>query len=593
MKSFLYILAAAFLFGACTKQTAEDVIIVDPPEEEIVGNTFATFVVDLHTPAVKTTIGYGTRDASDFYPDSEGFNGHSPSETRRINPQEIRLLIFDNTTQLLEYNDMFPVSDSEAATATATVEVISGNKKVFVFANAETMLISGYGSTQTFKTLFDSFTVGKTTLTDFYLDAVYDAGVPQYVPFENKETRTFNFSELYKQAPGFGFPSSSTNQYTYSLKADVSENSSKSNPDAPDPLLNGIALTQNNNNFTVDILVMLAKARLTYNPSILKTKSADIDDIRYAVRNLSKYTNYVLNVVSGVARSFYYGLTFSNDVTGISYVAPDPPTGYTFTPPQFSHYLQQFDSAADICVPAAEFSSSYAPGVAPFLYLPESNNSPVNHGQAPYIAFSAVYMPKYVVNSVTWVPDAPIQKVAMTTFDIQDEAFTNMDYYYFRGDLSGPGGVLDPATCFKTYELMQKAVWLVMNGSGATNLWTGTSTQQDEADALIGYAPPSEPTHAQLLLYPFLPCGYFFFSESKSYYRLHIGGNFTPQSDLGATPPYSFPRWGAIRGVAYDFTILEISGPGVPYDWMLDVDKPDPLDAIYPIAAVTISSFTD
>ena len=563
---------------------------MEQPEEEIGGKTFVTFVIDLHIPAVKTTMGYGTRESDDFYPDSEGFMGHSPSEEQRVNPHELRLLIFDNTTQLLEYNNMFPISENVAETAVSTVTVTSGNKKVFVFANAETTLTSGYGNTQTFKTLFDSFTVGKTTLTDFYHNAVYDAGVPQYVPFVHNEARTFNFSELHKQAPGFGFPSSSTNQYTYSLKANVSEYSSRANSGTPSPTLNGSILTQSNNNFTVDLIFMFAKARVTYRPDLLNTSIATIADIRYAIRNLAKYTNYVLNVVNGNAQSFYHGNTFSNDAVGISYAAPDPPSGYLTGIHPF-HYLQQFDGAGTLSVPAAAVSSSDAPG-APFLYVPENTNSPASTGQVPYFAIGVKYMPKHVVNSVSWEVDSPAQKVAMTTLDIQDEAFTDMDYYYFRGDLSGPGGVLEPETCFKTYELMQKAAWLVKYGSGATNLWTGTSSQQEEADALIGNAPLSEPNHIQLLTYPSPSYGYFFFTESKSYYRVHIGGVFTPQSDLGATPPYSLPKWGAIRGAVYDIVISYISGPGVPYEWMLDMNKPDPVE-IFTTGTASVGTFTD
>ena len=594
LKFVLTAFAAVAMFAACEEQA-----LIDGPDgpggkkdpsDDISGKTTATFVLNLKKQGGTPAPAPGTKLPNSYAPDREGFTGHTAADEQLINTSDVRLMIFDNTTQVLEYNGMFVSSGGAATSATATVVVTAGSKKIFVFANAGPTLTSAYG-TQTFDNLFDTYLVDVTTLTDFYNSAVFDAGIPQYVPTFDATTdaRTFDISQLHTQGSGFGFPASTTNQYSYQLKANISETDSQSNPGGE--VLNGTTYTQDYNNFTISLVFMLAKARLTYNSTVTTTPTAEISTILYSIRNLAKTTNYVMNVVGNLARSFYYGLTFSNDATGLSFASL--PTTYPKLPTQYSHFLEDFDGAATISQPALPYVAP-STNTAPFLYVTESTNAPILQGQVPYYAISAKYMPKDVVATVTWDPVAATQKTAMTTLDIQSSTFTNMNYYYLRGDFSGPGGTIVAGTCFKDRDLMRQAVWLVMNGSGTTNGgWdptdaVGHPVRVAAADGLIGPTPPVIPTPAELLAYPFPAYGYYVFEESQSYYRAHVGGEYTtPQPGVyGPIPPYNIPKWGAVRGTAYDTNITSISGPGVPYEWMLDVDKPDPVDAMTNVTVV-------
>ena len=549
MKQFVHF--SLFLFSLYMTACSVESMSTEPESEmssELM--TYATFTINATTYAgPKSPL--QTKAVADFNPGTTN-SGNAATEMD-INPADVRLMIF-NDVGMLEYNDLFPSNLQTSVLLTA------GLKKIFVFANC--------GNISGFNTLFDSFTYDNsgppTTFSQFYNSAIFDAGVPQQTPFVNKTTtsRTFSIAPLHTQTASYGLPASSSNQATYMILAGIPQSVSEA----------GIPSTSEGsatNTFAIDLYFMLAKARLTYNSSALTqlkgtTPIAEITNIRYSIKNLARYTNYVLNVVSGNARSWYYGKTFINSSAGLPASMPS------------DHYFNHFDDASNANVLATVVA---IPQTGPFLYVPESTNSPLTIGQCPYYSFNVQYMPKFVVTAVAYNAMAT-PKIQFTYTDLSSPMEVNKDYVYLRGEIYGSGGSLEQGTCFKTVDLLRQAAWLSIYGDG----WSGTTNQMMEADAIIGTPPPATPTYSQLLDYPFPSYGYYLFTDAQSWYRVNVG------SDVGsiATIPYSIPKWGTVRGVAYDTNITEFNGPGVPYEWMFgDYDVPDPVEAMTYVSVQT------
>jgi hypothetical protein len=249
-----------------------------------------------------------------------------------------------------------------------------------------------------------------------------------------------------------------------------------------------------------------------------------------------------------------------------------------------NHYLNEFDGAANANVAAHIVA---IPQTGSFLYVPEVTHSSITPGECPYYAVNVRYMPTQVVYQVEWIP-ASMPNTVLTADDIQASRFSDMDYVLLRREINGGvRGHLPDGTIFKTLDLLRQAAWLATYGSGLGNGgWTGSTTQIGEANAIIGNAPPAVPTYSQLLSSPSELFGYLVYTGASSWYCLPLGGVLN-SSGGGPTPVYAIPRWGAVRGVAYDTNIADFKGPGLPYAWMMDANRSgDPVETMTHVTTV-------
>lgn len=563
--------AAAAMFVSCTEQA------LNPDGTRKLdegGKTAMTFKLNLSQPTTK---------ALDFNPDLGGI----PANEQQINPADIYILIFNEATGILEVKEPMVTNTAEDEASFTTI-LDAGVKKIFVLANCSN--IPG------FTTWFNGLTVDNSysPLTTFPSTGQFNAGDPQFVPFVDKSSasnRTFDITPLYTQTTSYGLPASTTNQYSYKLNTGVGIGQSSSANLATDPMtLDGTTYSQTDNSFEINMYFMVSKARLTVEATAISTYApANISDLEYSIHNLSRRTNFILNVVGGLGRSAIFGQSYSNGTTGV--VLNGSPWTTPNTIPA-GHYLAEFDGANTPKSPVGAYATTVA---EQFIYVPEATHGSLTRGMVPYYAISATYAPKFVISAVSWNPTHPTQKADLSTGqDIM--LFSDQDYVYLRKDIVGFGGEILQGTCFKTLALLQQAVWLVTKTNPTSPAvgggWIGADAVQiSDAMALIGIAPPAgDPTVAEYLAYPSPIYGYYEFTGAQSYYRANVGGvidspTIPPPGPYGSfTGQITFGNpnsdgLGTLRGVAYDATITGFNGPGVPYEWMLDSDKPEPLDS--------------
>ena len=343
---------------------------------------------------------------------------------------------------------------------------------------------------------------------------------------------------------------------------------------------------------------MLAKTRL--NRSVTQhldtdgvTILANIGDINYSVRNLARYTNYVLQTTGG------------NLEPPFALAKVSSPRSYVFTDPTFTnteiYYWTRFDRAPLMNVP-----SQTASGNGRWIYVPENNRQVPYIGQTSYYAITAKYQPVYVIWDVvyTQVPLPGYNRVSLIGTDINDfiggSTLNPLDpdeddrnYVCILFDIDGPGtnGSIKAGTCFKNEALMYKAAWLVMKGTGISpGGWDESATPAPLADPVIladlvdifgppaGRTPPPSPPGG-VIPFPLPTYKFYKFEDATSYFRINVGGKFVDPA-TSFFPRYSIPPIGVIRGVAYDATINALNGHGFPYEWMLDGNGPDPLEAV-------------
>jgi len=194
-------------------------------------------------------------------------------------------------------------------------------------------------------------------------------------------------------------------------------------------------------------------------------------------------------------------------------------------------------------------------------------------GQSSYYAIKARYLPKFVFDDagVTFVE---VPNPAMVLSGGKDLATnttwfptsSNQNYVYLRKPIVGPYGNIPVGTCFKTVTDLKKAAWLTTYADlspGAVGYygWVSTAggTQDLQADGLIGTQ--------EIDFYGFL--------NATSYYRLDMG-----YTEGGTT------YYGVLRGKAYTANITSITGPGVPFEHMLDDNPEDPVEALTYVTVV-------
>ena len=574
-KFILAAFAAVTMFASCTEEALNPDGTKKGKDE---GLTAVTFKLNLKQPEIKSK-------AADFLPDLPV--GAAANE-QLINPSQVHILIFNSETGVLEVKE--PMTNNAGNTESSFTAVLeAGVKKIFVLANCD-ILGGDYAA------WFAGLTVGNTyTLATFPGTGIFNAGAPQFVPFVDKTgNRTFDITPLYTQVGGFGLPASTTNQFSYKLNTGVGIGESVAADLTTDPMtLDGTTYSQKDNGFEIDMYFMVSKARLTLDATALSYTAAKIDNLTYSIHNMARRTSYILNVVGNQGRSAIFGNAFSN-----SSAAPlvlDATTYANVIPAM--HYLDQFDSAIDA---DNETVGPYQLNIgSDFIFVPEATHGGMTKGMVPYYAITGDYLPKAVVNSVTWNPTAvpPLPKTVFTTLDYSDPGYGgSTDYVYIRKDIVGFGGEIAQGTCFTTLALLQQAVWLVTQTNTTSPAvgggWTAAAGQITDAMLLIGDCPPKIPTAAEYLAWPLPNYGYYTFEGGQSWWRANVGGTIdSPLANPGPGEYYgnftgvlTFGNpdndgWGTLRGVAYDATISEFKGPGVPYEWMLDTEKPEPLNA--------------
>lgn len=389
---FLALAFAALAFASCTKSTTDD---NNDGGQEINSPTHATF---------KFNIKNGTRAAADFDPVTTPEQDATDKKIGRL-----QLLIFNATTQALEFNEVV------TGATTKTVLLTAGKKKIFVVTNSDKLTA--------YNTAIDpaTFVVGaaNTTLSDFYA-LQFNAGTPQKLG--ESATRTFDFSGLYGQSTSStGLPMSNTNEITYTLAAGVAETTATGGT----PVNGGTSPT---NTFNIQLYFMTAKANLKLASGVLNSAAGKpiIKDVSFSVRNLARKTNYVQNVPTvGNPQSAYF----------------------TFTGATQAAFDTEFDYASNISVPLTETASNY-------LYVPENNNALLQRGQASYFAIKATYEPEVHTDAVYDINT----KVIYTTKALA--ASGSKDYIYTTGDVEGiPAG-----TYYSTVEIFAKDAWIRKNG---------------------------------------------------------------------------------------------------------------------------------
>jgi len=522
----------------------------------ITEKTNATFVLNILESGVVDNDPQppASKAFADFNTDPKVENG---ALERKINPADVRLLIFDAITGILEVNETYGTISGADDILTKTVQVTSGSKKIFVIANAGA-ITSGIAALQK----------DVSTLVQFNA-LVYDAGAPQF-PWSNKTTvtRSYNIKPLYAFSGSAGLPASNTDQYTYILKAGIEADPSLNNNSGSGGLatVNNNTVYQDFNHFQIDLIYMVAKARLGFTGTAISHSTiASISDFKYSIHNLARYTNYVQHVVGSNPCSYYYGKSFNSP-----FVTAGPFGVYD--------YGYHFDASENASQSAALITTTAPytfPANTPYLYVPENNNtSALTWNQASFYSINAHYKPHQIVVAVGYQSGVPTPLQLTTT---STHPSPPVGYIYLRHDIAGPHGTLLAGTCFGTLALLQKAAWLCMQASSASGGgWTGSTTQVDYADVIIGSPPPTTvpPT---LPVYPPPSYGYYVFSVPNAsnntggnWYRVAIG------DPSNADPYYKF---GVFRGKAYNGVISAVGGPGVPYEWMMLNDVSDPINA--------------
>lgn len=531
-KLFVSAIAAIAMLASCSSDSNTNENGTDPVNP-IAGPTYATFNFSV--------LGNKTRALGDFAPDAI-----TPDDTKdaAFGFADLRLMIFDATSKACEYNELI------SATEDRTVLLTAGNKKIFVFANTGKLNdAGGTNSPSDFNNKVDKSQGfqkgGSKSLTDFYALA-FDAGVAQHflTDADKNVARTFKYNGLYDRAndPTLGIPASNTNAIDYVLKSNVTQTQASGGTAS----LTGDSPT---NTFSIQLEYMAGKARLVL-ASDVKTRAAAEDgtvigDVKYGIKNLAKYTNYVQKVENGVAKSYYY-----------DFFNPANPDDQSVFDPHMD-YAAYSNENATMCTLVGGVQTPAAN--TPFVFVPENNSSNILRGQSSYYAMKAQYEPGIVICDVEFDGTAPVlgglvnytEKTLSACGSVNGEGA--LDYIYTLVDIKDGSKVLVPAKkYFKSYTQFLKAIWTEKNRS---NAWTGngTAAQQAEAEALL----PAAPVKA-----------YYSYKGATSWYRIDLG--------IGEGQNVEY---GVLRGNAYTAIVSAINGPGVPTEKDLTENPGEPVKA--------------
>lgn len=434
---------AAVAMLSCNKSTQ-----VGPGNGEEIGEpTYTTF---------KLNIAGQTMVSADYNPaDAEA----GVADEQKVGT--IQMLIFSAGSGALEFNEIVTGSN------TKTVLLTAGRKKIIFLANHNklTDLMTGVDPT--------TFKIGTGTM-DALKTLAFTAGTPQPVGTDVMDSRSFNFKNLYDlSAAGAGRPMSTSNEITYIIKPGVSEADSKKMESTSETGESA------NNNFTIQLDYMVAKASLKVALGVLnigadKAKPV-ITDVKFAVRNLPKWTSFVQNVplAGQVPQSYYYNHKWTDAAA----------------------YAAEFDAASTPNVSVTETQS-------PYVFILENNAPNINRGQSSYFIIQATYKPAQLITKVEH--DVNL-KVKYTYTDFGDITPAQAGYVYTLADIAG----VATGTYFATLALLEEAVWI------STFDKAFTAANRDEAKGLV-----NETQYAE-------------FKSTTSFYRLDIGDGNGSDTKLG------------------------------------------------------------
>ncbi|MDH6314956.1 hypothetical protein M2463_000282 [Parabacteroides sp. PH5-13] len=527
MKKLIYLFALAILagMGFCACST-EEVTPISPtnPGTDPSGNpsTYATFRFNLAA---------SSRAEADYVP---GKFTPKDTEDATLNPNDLRLVIFNAKNGAVEYNEKMTKTSE-------TVLLTAGKKKIFVFANVGTLNDTNGGATDNFNARIAEFTKGGTKTYSDFEKLTFSAGTPQIYSVDKATTdRSFNIAPLHTYpAAAHGLPASNSNEFEYDAKADVTKEQAEDNSVTPSN-----SGTNPNNRFNIQLYYMVAKARLVTGPQALTDGSVSpyhkVSNIKYSIKNLARYTYYTQH--TSVPQSYYH---FAN---------------YELTTLQ-TEFDKDFDYASSIEINAEP--SNTQESSANYLYVPENTHQHIRRGQSSFYAINLTFEPGTVVESVT--QDLNVGLVTTTKKLADFTGANSKDYIYVSSPITSSIG---RGTYFKTYDLLVQAVWIDQFGN-STNKWAGSQAQKDEAIAHI----ETKKVDNEL---PYLA-----FTNAQSWYRLDIGEGDGDSADFGV-----------LRGRSYVATINAITGPGYPKEENLYNKPGDPVSSMaYLNATITAAKW--
>jgi len=590
MKFLSAAFAALFLIASCMQEKAIEP--TDGPGSGLTSPTTATFALSVQK----------TKALADFNP----FLSYKTAlatgtEETVVDLTNVRLLIYD-AANLLEVNEPFPAT----ASPKLTVKLKAGDKKIFLFANTNNI-----ATTPTFDAALAGLAIGSPYSTLYNL--CYDAGTPQDILTQTAKgttgthaaVRSFHIEPLYRgvdetplsPTPNFyisatkGAPAGNSNAFIFRLNPSISETDSNGEAVPATAPSSGNVFSQANNSFIIDLRFFIAKAGLGHAQAALIAKApvpnsgsptegniATVSNIKYGVHNLARNTAYLQreqynSPTSSLFMSYYWDYT----ATGANQTAI------------MADYLANFDSASNATVDS-QVNATYTTNsfnVGPYVYVPENNHkdgSGITFGQASYYAVNATYLPMHVVHDVALTSTIP-PALNFSIEDIGHMMFTNNNYVFLLREINGNmngNHKIEAGTVFKDSVVLKKAVWLTRHNTGAPGAsgWTASNSQKAAAEAILtenSYLLPNDAAKpltanppgsaaAWANYYPWPDYAFYCFEGGQSWYRVTIG------ETVGTEPLY-----GVTRGKSYNALITKFSGPGVPYEWILGKDKPDPI----------------
>lgn len=494
MKKIFVMALAAFTAMSCAKDSGS---VVNNGGDEQGGKTHVHFTFKLDSGT-----GHNTRAAGDYDPEDELYT--SDADDAKFLPEDMEMLVFNAETGALE--------QKVAVTGTnMSLVLTAGKKKFFVFANTANLAdnVTPAG-TNTFTDRFDALTAGTSVLANVYAKAFsYSAGVPQAngVPDKSADARTFSLANLHTRILDGtkGIPMSSTDKETYTVKGNVTAAEAATGPD---------------NNFTIELYYMLAKARMEMGANTLDTKAdgTTLSDPFFAVKNLATNTSYIQKWGVG-AESYYH-----NDFDGTTAAAT---------------YPLHFDGSATVNV-----SFSTTPG--DYVYVPENTSKLLYRGQSSYYAVKLTWKPGKVATAVAFDPNDVIRFSDYKKLGMDPAETGSLDYIYVHTNIPLTSAVIPAGTYITDVATFKKALWIADNNAA----WVGDQDSLDEADALYTAAANN----------------FYGFKDATSWYRLDLG-----EGTGSAT------KYGVLRGHKYTATINNITGPGKPKEIDLDDDPTTPV----------------
>ena len=578
MKKLLLIGAAvaAMIFASCSSEIGSDTG-KGGKGEELKGKAYASFTFNLSSKGANTRA-IGEYDPLGVAKDDDA--------DKVIGYDDLYLLIFkDDPTGALEYTAKIDADGTGITSGhTHTVLLTAGNKKIFVLANlgdaandnnVMANLLDGDDTTPVAITWDDIENLG--TLSDFE-SVVFTAGTPQVHYVDKVATaRSFSTLPLSTRVGGtsnLGLPMSNSNQYSFTLTANITEEQAEDTTITP-----STSGSNSNNRFSIKLDYLGAKARLKFHGDLNlndarpsgttatnTTIKAKVSNPTYTIKNLAQYTNLIQNVaVSGGnadPQSYYHAFNWGAATQDVFDPHFDQALNL-YTGPTATDYQN------GLPVPQTAFSDNY-------IFVPENTHTLLLNGQSSFYAMHVTYKPQRIVRTVAHNPlaNAGAGAIAFTAEGDWDTLAAlavgnagrlqdgNKYYYYLAGisggvenATSGTAPAYPVAYFFANERVFADALWVKANNKPMTDV----SYSVAAADALLA-ALNSDPESGEI--------DYLIFTDASSYYRLDIGEGQGDDTD-----------YGVLRGNAYEATINEIAGPGVPTEPDLFNDPELPVTA--------------